>query len=108
MALGKRPKVWVTGPGVPKLVQKEEIWLSRDEINGLLQGSLTWADLCSRPARPVRLHESTVTGEGAGEEDFVLKEIQGAQEAQEVKITGYLAATAVLTLVSWVYFAFAV
>lgn len=124
MGLGQSPRLWVAWPGVPKLIQDKEIWLSRGEIDGLLQGSLTWADVCSRTDRPARFPESLVKGEGAYGEDFLLhsaKEINEANKFDEVnegkvvnsvdkpsdiRVTGFLAITALLTLVLWVYFVF--
>lgn len=83
------------GGGV-RLNQDKEVWLSRKELEGLLQGSVTWTDVCSRPAQ-LEETETICDGEDAVREDFV---------PRELKVTGFLTTTAVLTLVSWLYFVF--
>lgn len=92
--------------GVAGLNQDKEVWVSRKELEELLQGSMTWADVCSRPAqsegtldlketRPFT--EAILDGEDDMREDFVFREL---------KVTGFLTTIGVLTLVSWVYFVF--
>ncbi len=89
------------------LAQDKEVWLSRGEIEGLLQGSLTWTDVYPRPVwsdpsaqsvRSAETEELEIPGKGAGEADF----------SRNITVTTTLAATAVLTLVSWVYFVFVI
>ena len=102
------------------MIEDKEIWLSRGEIHGLLQGTVTWADVCARTARPVRLHEPLAPEEGAREEKVYgemrvrLAAKDGVTDtgelgkASEVRITAFLVLTAVITLVLWVYFVYGV
>ncbi|MDI6812710.1 MAG: hypothetical protein QMC95_03890 [Desulfitobacteriaceae bacterium] len=83
------------------MAHNKEIWLSRGEIEGLLQGSLTWTDVYPRP---VWSDPSAQSGQGS-------QSVRSAEPEEStvavVRVGGFLAATAGLTLMSWVYFVFA-
>lgn len=96
------------------MAHDKEIWLSRSEVEGLLQGSLTWTDVYPRP---VWSDPSTRSVQGAEPEELTVAEVDGEEPngkglggeefmLRKMKVAGFLAVTAGLTLMSWVYFVF--
>ena len=79
------------------MAQNKEIWLSQVEVQGLLQGSLSWEDVCSQNAQPGL--SMAVEKDEVDDGDFV---------SRGVNISGLLSITAALTVASWIYFVFIV